>query len=86
MAPLLQDAPILQQSIKSLSGPNVSVVHIFYKNNYFRSQKKNELIGFTEFLSNTGGLLGNYFYTVKSDVDPNLLIIPAPDDTTQAPK
>lgn len=50
MAPLLQDAPILQQSNRSLSGPNVSVVHIFYKNNYFRSQKKNEIIGFTEFL------------------------------------
>lgn len=50
MAPLLQDAPILQQSNRSFSGPNVSVVHIFYKNNYFRSQKKNEIIGFTEFL------------------------------------
>lgn len=48
MAPLLQQAPLLTK--KGLAGPNVSVMHIFYKNNYFRSQKKNELIGFTEFL------------------------------------
>lgn len=48
MAPLLQNAPILQK--RELSEPNVSIVHIFYKNNYFRSQKKEELIGFTEFL------------------------------------
>lgn len=48
MAPLLQKAPILMKS--GFAGPNVSVVHVFYKNNFFRSQKKNELIGFTEFL------------------------------------
>lgn len=56
MAPLLQQAPLLAK--RDLSGPNVSVMHIYYKNNFFRSQKKDELIGFTEFLSNTGGLLG----------------------------
>lgn len=56
MAPLLPEAPILKK--QGLLGPNVSVMHIFYKHNYFRSQKKDELIGFTEFLSNTGGLLG----------------------------
>lgn len=39
---------------------------------------------FWTFLANTGGLLGNYFYTVKSD--PNVLIVPPPDDTTLAPK
>lgn len=48
MAPLLQNVPILQK--RKLLEPNVSVVHIFYKNNYYRSQKKEELIGFTEFL------------------------------------
>lgn len=58
MAPLLPNVPMLQK--RGLLEPNVSVVHIFYKNNYYRSQKKEELIGFTEFLSNTGGLLGTF--------------------------
>lgn len=48
MAPILREAPILKK--RGLSEPNVSVAHIFYKNNFFRSQKKDELIGFTEFL------------------------------------
>lgn len=48
MAPLLHKAPILSKT--DLSSENVSVIHIYYKNNYFRSQKKDELIGFTEFL------------------------------------
>ena len=29
---------------------NVAVLHIYYKENFFRSQTKEELIGFTEFL------------------------------------
>ncbi len=33
-------------------------MHIYYEQNFFRSNSKGELIGFTEFLSNTGGLLG----------------------------
>lgn len=33
-------------------------MHIYYEQNFFRSDSKEELIGFTEFLSNTGGLLG----------------------------
>lgn len=33
-------------------------MHIYYEQNFFRSNSKEELIGFTEFLSNTGGLLG----------------------------
>lgn len=33
-------------------------MHIYYEHNFFRSNSKEELIGFTEFLSNTGGLLG----------------------------
>lgn len=48
MAPLLQEAPLLAK--QGHLGPNVSVMHIFYKSNFFRSQKKDELIGFTEFL------------------------------------
>lgn len=48
MAPLLRDAAILRN--KKFDAPNVTVAHIFYKSNFFRSQKKDELIGFTEFL------------------------------------
>lgn len=33
-------------------------MHVYYEQNFFRSNSKEELIGFTEFLSNTGGLLG----------------------------
>lgn len=33
-------------------------MHIYYEQNFFRSNTKEEFIGFTEFLSSTGGLLG----------------------------
>lgn len=37
---------------------NLALLHIFFVDNAFGGYTKNELIGFTEFLSNTGGLLG----------------------------
>lgn len=37
---------------------NIALVHFFILDSSFRSYTKGELIGFTEFLSNTGGLLG----------------------------
>lgn len=37
---------------------NIALVYIFFSETYFRSFSKGELIGFTEFLSNVGGLLG----------------------------
>lgn len=37
---------------------NVAIVHIFFNDNAYGGYTKSELIGFTEFLSNTGGLLG----------------------------
>lgn len=37
---------------------NYALVHFFILESSFRSYTKGELIGFTEFLSNTGGLLG----------------------------
>ncbi|XP_055696221.1 pickpocket protein 28-like [Lutzomyia longipalpis] len=37
---------------------NIAVVHIYFASNTFHSFTKGELIGFTEFLSSTGGLLG----------------------------
>lgn len=48
MAPLLSNDALLKN--RKLKPENVSIMHIFYKNNYFRSQSKDEIIGFTEFL------------------------------------
>lgn len=53
---LLFRSPWLQE--KKMRPSDAAIVHIYYKENTFRSQRKEELIGFTEFLSNTGGLLG----------------------------
>ncbi|KAM8720190.1 hypothetical protein ACLKA7_006265 [Drosophila subpalustris] len=36
----------------------LSILHFYYVSNSFRSTTKSEMFGFTEFLSNTGGLLG----------------------------
>ncbi|KAH8373199.1 hypothetical protein KR009_002093, partial [Drosophila setifemur] len=36
----------------------LSILHFYYMTNIFRSTTKSEMFGFTEFLSNTGGLLG----------------------------
>ncbi|XP_066582320.1 pickpocket protein 28-like [Prorops nasuta] len=37
---------------------NMAVVHLFFVDSQFTNYVKNELFGFTEFLSSTGGLLG----------------------------
>lgn len=37
---------------------NLAIIHIFFIDNAYGGYTKSELIGFTEFLSNTGGLLG----------------------------
>ncbi|CAO1385548.1 unnamed protein product [Diamesa serratosioi] len=37
---------------------NLAIIHIYFVDNAFGGFTKSELIGFTEFLSNTGGLLG----------------------------
>ncbi|XP_052863803.1 pickpocket protein 28 [Anopheles cruzii] len=37
---------------------NLALVYVFVKDTYFRSFTKGELVGFTDFLSNVGGLLG----------------------------
>ncbi|XP_029707777.2 pickpocket protein 28 [Aedes albopictus] len=42
----------------SYARDNIALVYIFFSETYFRSFSKGELIGFTEFLSNVGGLLG----------------------------
>lgn len=37
---------------------NIAILHIYFLDNSYVGYTKSELIGFTEFLSNTGGLLG----------------------------
>ncbi|XP_013106042.1 pickpocket protein 28 [Stomoxys calcitrans] len=37
---------------------DLSIVHFYFVSNTFRGTTKSEMFGFTEFLSNTGGLLG----------------------------
>lgn len=47
-APLLPNEALLKDS--GITAQNVSIMHIFYENSYFRSQSKGEILGFTEFL------------------------------------
>lgn len=44
----LFNSPWLKE--KEMFSADTAVVHIYYKENSFRSQRKEELIGFTEFL------------------------------------
>ncbi|XP_050069276.1 pickpocket protein 28 [Anopheles maculipalpis] len=37
---------------------NLALIYVFVKDTYYRSFTKGELVGFTDFLSNVGGLLG----------------------------
>ncbi|KAG5683748.1 hypothetical protein PVAND_013013 [Polypedilum vanderplanki] len=50
--------PLLKTYNASYIKDNLAVVHISLNDNAYSGNTKNELIGFTEFLSNTGGLLG----------------------------
>lgn len=73
MAPIFQQTPILAK--RNLFGPNISVAHMFYKKNFFRSQKKDELIGFTEFLCMTHSYLYIWFLLVDfDDISSNLMV------------
>lgn len=47
MAPLIPRYPLKKININT---DNAAVIHVFYRENFFRSQRKEELIGFTEFL------------------------------------
>lgn len=51
---------LLKDYTASYIRDNLAIVHIFFSENAYSGFTKNELIGFTEFLSNTGGLLGVY--------------------------
>lgn len=43
---------------RKLEPKNVAILHVYYLRTTFRAQKKEELVGFAEFLANLGGLLG----------------------------
>lgn len=42
----------------NLDAENIAILHTYYATSSFRSQKKEEFVGFADFLSNMGGLLG----------------------------
>lgn len=50
----LSSTPIFQKSafVKkwNITTENTGVLHVYYQNTFYRSQNKEELIGFTEFL------------------------------------
>lgn len=48
VATLLPNEALLKN--KGITAQNVSFMHIFYENGFFRSQRKEEIVGFTEFL------------------------------------
>lgn len=62
---------VVEQLLKNYSASyirdNLAIVHIFFNENAYSGFTKNELIGFTEFLSNTGGLLGKFKVRFKVD-------------------
>ncbi|XP_017783361.1 PREDICTED: pickpocket protein 28-like [Nicrophorus vespilloides] len=52
------NSDIMQNATFDYFAENMAVVHFFFSNDKFIKQTKSELYGFSEFLSNTGGLLG----------------------------
>ncbi|XP_050328655.1 pickpocket protein 28-like [Bactrocera neohumeralis] len=40
---------------------NIAVVNIYFKESWYRSNKQNEYIGITDFLSSVGGIIGLFF-------------------------
>lgn len=46
--PMFGQAPLLKRF--NLTVKNTAILHVYYMNTYYRSQNKEELIGFTEFL------------------------------------
>ncbi|XP_071052550.1 pickpocket protein 28-like [Onthophagus taurus] len=53
----LRDDVLKSDSLEYFS-ENVAIVHFYYNENSFNKRIKSEIYGFSEFLSNTGGLLG----------------------------
>lgn len=47
-APIFEEAPLVKKN--GLTAGNTSILEVYYQRGYYRSQDKEELIGFTEFL------------------------------------
>lgn len=63
MAPLIPQDSILHHK-DVFSGSNVSVIHVFYKNNHFRSQRKEEIIGFADLLCKKAHIILSQDFTL----------------------
>lgn len=48
MAPIIEESPLMKTN--SMQVKDTSILHIFFREGFFRSQKRDEIIGFTEFL------------------------------------
>lgn len=48
--PIFNQAPLLKNS--GVDAENAAILHIYYQSSYHRSQKKEQLVGLTEFLCN----------------------------------
>ncbi|XP_055910461.1 pickpocket protein 28-like [Eupeodes corollae] len=49
---------LIQNMSNQYASQNIAVVNMYFKENTFRSSYKQQFIGITDFLSNTGGLMG----------------------------
>lgn len=56
MSKIFEGIEFLQR--RKLNAKDVAILHVYYIRTTFRAQKKEELVGFAEFLANLGGLLG----------------------------
>lgn len=48
--PIFTQTPILRNT--GVDANNAAILHIYYQSSYYRSQKKEQLVGLTEFLCN----------------------------------
>lgn len=46
--PIFDQTPILKEN--EVSAENVAILHVYYQSTVYRSQKKEQLVGLTEFL------------------------------------
>ncbi|CAD7084859.1 unnamed protein product [Hermetia illucens] len=61
---------IIQRMSREFAEKNIAVAHFYYIENSFRSRTREQFVGFTEFLSSTGGLMGLFIgFSVISVVE-----------------
>ncbi|XP_037915033.1 pickpocket protein 28-like [Hermetia illucens] len=80
---LISDKPIQSMS-EQYAEDNIVAVHFYYTERAFRSHTKQQFVGFTEFLSDTGGLMGLFLgFSVLSIVEIIYYILIRPYFATQ---